>query len=156
MRRISLSVLCEIGILKAMITILGSLKLPNIVPGIEFQLSAPLAVAVCSVFGFKKYFLSGCLSSLLCLILGTQNILNVAIAMQFRLIVGILLLLFPGRLWMIVLAGPIASTVSRLSLYLFLGNFTYVMMALAIPGMIFTAAAAPVFVKILRKIKLRR
>ena len=93
MRRISLSVLCEIGILTAMITILGSLKLPNIVP---------------------------------------------------------------GRLWMIVLAGPIASTVSRLSLYLFLGNFTYVMMALTIPGMIFTAAAAPVFVNILRKIKLRR
>ena len=39
----------EIGILTAMITILGAIKIPNLVPGIEFQLSAPLAVAICSV-----------------------------------------------------------------------------------------------------------
>ena len=31
----------EIGILTAMITILGAIKIPNLVPGIEFQLSAP-------------------------------------------------------------------------------------------------------------------
>ena len=37
-----------------MISILGSIKIPNIIPGIEFQLSAPLAVAICSVFGFKN------------------------------------------------------------------------------------------------------
>ena len=45
----------EIGILTAMITILGAIKIPNLVPGIEFQLSAPLAVAICAAFGFKKY-----------------------------------------------------------------------------------------------------
>ena len=44
----------EIGILTAMITILGAIKIPNLVPGIEFQLSAPLAVAICAAFGFKK------------------------------------------------------------------------------------------------------
>ena len=54
----------EIGILTAMITILGAIKIPNLVPGIEFQLSAPLAVAICAAFGFKKYIISGCLSSL--------------------------------------------------------------------------------------------
>ena len=32
----------EIGILTAMITILGAIKIPNLVPGIEFQLSALL------------------------------------------------------------------------------------------------------------------
>ena len=44
----------EIGILTAMITILGAIKIPNLVPGIEFQLSAPLAVAICAAFGFKS------------------------------------------------------------------------------------------------------
>ena len=53
----------EVAILTAMITVLGAIKIPNVIPGIEFQLSAPLAVAICAVFGFKKYIISGCLSS---------------------------------------------------------------------------------------------
>ena len=153
MKITSIHSLCEISILTAMITILGSLKLPNIIPGADFQLSAPLAVAFCVVFGFKKYFISSCISSLLCLILGTQNILNVAIAVQFRLIVGLLLHISKN---MIVLAGPIASIMSRLSLYFFFGNFAFSMILFAIPGLIFTAITAPVLVKILQKIKLRR
>ena len=44
--RYKTSTLCEIAILVAMISILGSIKIPNIIPGIEFQLSAPLAVAI--------------------------------------------------------------------------------------------------------------
>ena len=48
----------EIAILTAMITVLGAIKIPNVIPGIEFQLSAPLAVAICAVFGFKKYIIS--------------------------------------------------------------------------------------------------
>ena len=67
----------EVAILTAMITVLGAIKIPNVIPGIEFQLSAPLAVAICAVFGFKKYIISGCLSSLIGLALGTQTILNV-------------------------------------------------------------------------------
>ena len=53
----------EVAILTAMITVLGAIKIPNVIPGIEFQLSAPLAVAICAVFGFKKYIISGCLSN---------------------------------------------------------------------------------------------
>ena len=47
----------EVAILTAMITVLGAIKIPNVIPGIEFQLSAPLAVAICAVFGFKKYII---------------------------------------------------------------------------------------------------
>ena len=46
-----------------MITVLGAIKIPNIIPGIEFQLSAPLAVAICAVFGFKNI-----LSVVVCLV----------------------------------------------------------------------------------------
>ena len=138
--RYKTSTLCEIAILVAMISILGSIKIPNIIPGIEFQLSAPLAVAICSVFGFKKYIISGILSSVICLALGTQNILNVAIAMQFRLIVGLLLYLAQNHLYMIIFAGPIASLIARFSLFFFLGNLG----ALTI--------ASPILVNILKKI----
>ena len=37
----------------------GSFKIPGLVPGTEFQLSAPIAVAICGVFGFKKYIIAG-------------------------------------------------------------------------------------------------
>ena len=143
--------LCQIAILAAMITVLGSIKLPNVIPGVEFQISAPLAVAVCAVFGFKKYIISGCLSSAVCLILGTQNPLNVAIAMQFRLIVGLILYLCKNHLYAVMLSGPIASLIARLTLFAFFGKFAFSMILFAVPGMIFTALASPVLVKVFRK-----
>ncbi len=143
----------EIGILTAMITILGTIKIPNVIPGIEFQLSAPLAVAICAVFGFKKYIISGCLSSLIGLALGTQTIVSVAIAMQFRLIVGLVLLIGQNHMWSILVSGPIASTIARLTLSLYFGKAALAMVMMAVPGMIFTVVVAPIFVKIFKKIQ---
>ena len=139
----------EIGILTAMITILGAIKIPNLVPGIEFQLSAPLAVAICAAFGFKKYIISGCLSSLIGLALGTQNFLSVAIAMQFRLVVGFLLWICKNHMLGVILSGPIASTVAR-SVYV--GKGALAMVMLAVPGMIFTAVVAPIMTAVFKKV----
>ena len=124
----------EVAILTAMITVLGAIKIPNVIPGIEFQLSAPLAVAICAVFGFKKY------------------ILNVMIAMQFRLIVGLILWMCHNHMIGIMVSGPIASALARLSLSLYVGKAALPMIALAVPGMIFTVIMAPVFVKVFHKI----
>ena len=99
MKNVSIHTIAEIAILTAMMTILGGIKIPNLIPGVEFQLSAPLAVAICAAFGFRKYIICGCLSSLIGLVLGTQNLLNVAIAMQFRLIVGLILWIGKNRRW---------------------------------------------------------
>ena len=139
----------EIAILTAMITVLGAIKIPNVIPGIEFQLSAPLAVAICAVFGFKKYIISGCLSSLIGLALGTQTILNV---MQFRLIVGLILWMCHNHMIGIMISGPIASALALLTLSVYIGKAALPMVALAVPGMIFTVIMAPVFVKVFRKI----
>lgn len=144
--------LTEVAILTAMITILGAIKIPNIIPGIEFQLSAPLAVAICAVFGFKKYIISGCLSSLIGLALGTQTILNVMIAMQFRLIVGLILYICDNHLISIMISGPIASALARLTLSIYIGKAALPMVILAVPGMVFTIIMAPVFVKVFHKI----
>ena len=45
----------EIALLAAFIAVSGAFKLPSFIPGSEFQLSAPIAVAICGVFGIKKY-----------------------------------------------------------------------------------------------------
>lgn len=145
--------LSEIGLLAALITITGAFKLPSIFPGVDFQLSAPLAVAICAVFGFKRYILAGCLASLLSLLLGTQNLLHVAIAMQFRILVGIILYLSQGHILGQIIAGPIASILARLTLYLFFGNLAFTMIIAAVPGYIFTACCAPLFVKLLKRLR---
>lgn len=147
--------LTELALLTAMITIMGAVKIPNIIPGIEFQLSAPLAVAICVVFGFKKYIICGCLSSLIGLLLGTQNILNVFIALQFRVLVGVFLYMGHNHVLAIIMSGPIASAISRFTLSFLVGKGAIAMIMAALPGMIFTAFAAPVFVKLLQKVNQR-
>ena len=87
--------LCQLALLTAFIAVTGAIKIPNVIPGVDFQLSAPLAVAICAVFGFKRYIVAGCLASVISLLLGTQTLLHVAIALQFRLWVG--LFLYVGR-----------------------------------------------------------
>lgn len=149
---LSIRLMCEIALLTALIGITGAFKLPNVIPGVDFQLSAPIAVAICAVFGFKRYIIAGCLASLISLLLGTQNLLNVAIAMQFRILVGLILYVAQNRLWAICIAGPIASIVARLTLYIVFGKLSFAMIAAAVPGYIFTALCAPLFVKVFKRL----
>ena len=50
---------CDTALLAVLIAVSGTFRIPGIVPGTEFQLSAPIAVAICGVFGFKKYITAG-------------------------------------------------------------------------------------------------
>ena len=79
---------------------------------------------MCCVW-FQKYIISGCLSSLIGLALGTQSILNVMIAMQFRLIVGLILWMCQNHMIGIMISGPIASALARLSLSLYIGKAAF-------------------------------
>ena len=51
----SVSDMCQTALLAAFIAVSGSFKIPSLIPGSEFQLSAPVAVAACGIFGIKKY-----------------------------------------------------------------------------------------------------
>ena len=132
----------EIGLLAALITVTGAIKLPGLLPGTEFQLSAPLAVAICVAFGFKRYILAGIISSVIGLALGTQQLLHVYVAMVFRLAVG-LVICMGGRHWFVVtVAGPIGSALARLGLGLWVGKAAFPLLLAAAPGMAYTALAA--------------
>ena len=57
--RFSVSDMCQTALLAAFIAVSGSFKIPSLIPGSEFQLSAPVAVAACGIFGIKKYLTAG-------------------------------------------------------------------------------------------------
>lgn len=76
----------QISVIAAILTILAVLKIPSIIPGLDFQLSAPAALLILAFFGIKKYFLGGLLSSLLLLVFGVFNPINVIISIIFRVI----------------------------------------------------------------------
>ena len=145
--------LTETALLTALITISGAIKLPGLIPGTEFQLSAPLAVAICGVFGFTKYITAGILSSLIGLVLGTQTLLNVGIAMIFRLVVGICVATL-GATWpVLVVAGPLGSSVGRLVLSGILGVGPMPLLLAAVPGMLYTAVAAWPLTLLLKRVR---
>ena len=143
--------LSEIALLAAFIAISGTFKLPSFIPGSEFQLSAPIAVAVCGVFGIKKYLLAGLLASTAGLLLGTQTIFNVLIAMLFRIVVALLYAAFGKSRLFYLLSGPVASADARLALGLIIGKAVYPLLAAALPGMAFTALTAGLLASVLEK-----
>ncbi|WP_298563839.1 hypothetical protein [uncultured Phascolarctobacterium sp.] len=141
----------EIALLAAFIAVSGAFKLPSFIPGSEFQLSAPLAVAICGVFGIKKYLLAGLLASAGGLLLGTQTIFNVLIAMLFRIVVALLYAVLGKSKVFYLLSGPLASAAARLALSLVIGKAVYPLLAAALPGMIFTALTAGLFASVFEK-----
>ncbi|GMB01747.1 hypothetical protein PIPA1_45470 [Pelosinus sp. IPA-1] len=145
--------LTETALLTALLTISGAIKLPGLIPGTEFQLSAPLAVAVCGVFGFSTYMMAGILSSLIGLILGTQTLLHVGVAMIFRVVVGICVGVF-GATWpVLIIAGPIGSSVARITLGNIIGKAAAPLLLAALPGMVYTALAAWPLALLLKRVK---
>ncbi|MDQ0245033.1 hypothetical protein J2S09_002609 [Bacillus fengqiuensis] len=131
--------LAQVSLLASFIATTGSIKIPTGIAGSEFQLSAPIAVAIAAVFGFKRYITAGIIASLLLFLLGMHNLLNIEIAMVFRLVAGGLVALFGTSLPVLMLAGPIGSAAARFILAFSLGIPADPLIAAALPGMVFTA-----------------
>jgi hypothetical protein len=143
-----------IALLTAFITISGALKLPGFFPGTEFQLSAPIAVAICGIFGIKKYLIAGILSSILGLILGTQIIFSVLIAMIFRIVVAFVFFLIGDSKLFYVISGPLGTLTARLCMSIIVGKTAMVLVIAALPGMIYTALSAGFIAVLLKRIVL--
>lgn len=112
--RFSVSDMCQTALLAAFIAVSGSFKIPSLIPGSEFQLSAPVAVSACGIFGIKKYLTAGIAASAICLILGTQNVFNVLIALSFRAVIAVMFAFMGSSKTFYIIAGPVASALSRL------------------------------------------
>lgn len=142
----------EVSLLAAFIVISGSFKIPTGIPGSEFQLSAPVAVAICAVFGFRKYIIAGVLSSCILFMLGVHTLFNIEIAMVFRIVAGGIIAIFGTRLPIIIVAGPIGTLAARIVLALTLQIPALTLIIPAIPGMIFTAIMSYPLMKIFQNV----
>lgn len=125
--------------LAVLILISGAFKIPSPLPGGEFQLSAPIAVLICALFGFKRYIIAGIVASSLGLLLGTANIFNIMIALIFRLTVGLVLYLGRNSYPSLAISGPLGTLFARIVLSLITGINWQVLAIAALPGMLFTA-----------------
>ena len=132
------------GFLTAILVILGMIKLPSLIPGAEFQLSAPYAVCLAASVGFRRYLGIGVCASCIQLLLGTHTVWNVGIAMVFRLAAGALAAWRPSGRLRLMLAGPVRTGCARLTLAAIFQVPVLPLLAAALPGMVFTAACTGV------------
>ncbi|GAA0736510.1 hypothetical protein [Clostridium oceanicum] len=142
-----------ISLLAVIIALSGSFKVPSPFMGSEFQLSAPIAVAIAACFGFKRYFLAGIIASAVCMLLGTQNIINVIVAMTFRVVAGGIIHLFKGNIVAIILSGPTGSIAARVVLWIFFKKAIMVMLIAGFPGMLYTAILSYPLTKLLNRVR---
>ena len=139
------------ALLAVLLAVFGTFKIPGIVPGTEFQLSAPFAVCIAALFGFRRYLLIGVLASMINLLLGTHTILNVLIAMVFRLVAGGIIAVGGDKPLLLAVSGPVGTACGRIVLAAVLHTGAGVLLLGAVPGMIFTAAATLVMYPILKR-----
>ena len=147
MKDLHMKELTTTALLGVLILISGSFKIPSPIAGGEFQLSAPIAVLICAWFGFKRYIIAGVLASLLGMMLGMHNIINVLVQMVFRIVAGGTMALLGTNLLTVAISGPLGTFAARLVLWQVTGVSWVALTAAAAPGMIFTAIAASVFYK---------
>lgn len=146
----------ETALLSVLIAVSGAFKIPGFVPGSEFQMSAPIAVAVCGVYGAKKYIVAGLIASGLSLALGTHTFFNVLVAMTFRLVVALTWTFLGSGKIFYTFSGPMGTIAARGVVALLLGKGFYALAAAAFPGIIFTMATSCFFAKLLRHCRLRK
>ena len=140
------------ALLATLLAVFGMFKLPSIIPGCEFQLSAPFAVCIAACFGFKRYLKIGILASAINLILGTHTVVNVSIAMIFRLVAGGTLAIFGVNPVTIVVSGPLGTVVGRVVLGGISGTDSLALIVAAVPGMVFTAVGAAVMYPVMKRL----
>lgn len=152
MNNVNMKELTTTALLGVLILLSGSFKIPSPIAGGEFQLSAPIAVLICACFGFKCYIIAGVLASVLGMMLGMHNIINVLVQMVFRIVTGGTMALLGTNLLTVAISGPLGTFAARIVLWQVTGVSWIALTAAAVPGMIFTAVAAGAFYRPAQKL----
>ena len=140
------------AMLAVLILLSGTFKIPSPVAGGEFQLSAPIAVLICALFGFKRYIIAGILASTLGMMLGMHTIFSVIIQMSFRIVTGAVMALFGTNLLTVTISGPLGTLFARIVMWQITGVSWIALTTAAAPGMVFTAVGAGLMYKPVQKL----
>ncbi|MEG2984405.1 MAG: hypothetical protein RR835_06880 [Peptostreptococcaceae bacterium] len=144
-----------ISLLSVIIAISGIFKLPGIIPGTEFQMSAPIAIGICATFGFKRYIFSGIIASFINILMGTHTILNVIISMTFRIVGGGLIGMLGTSIIVVTLAGPVGTFAGRIVMSFITGTAFKALIIAASVGMLYTAISSYVIFKLIKNITIK-
>lgn len=128
----------QISCIAAILSIFAIIKMPSILPGLDFQLSAPVSLLILAIFGIKNYFVGGLLSSFILFILGIFNPINLIISFSFRLVAIFIVYFFKVNIFSLVAAAILGSTLSRIMLAQILNLPILLVLVNAVPGIIFT------------------
>ncbi|WP_105996037.1 hypothetical protein [Staphylococcus agnetis] len=128
----------QISAIAALLTVFALFKLPAILPGLEFQLSAPVSLLILAFFGIKRYFIGGLISSVILFIIGAFNPLHLCISLIFRILSISVVYCLGVSLRTLCIAGCVGTLVSRIVLAEFLHLPPIVLVAHALPGICFT------------------
>ncbi|MDP4448503.1 QueT transporter family protein [Staphylococcus hyicus] len=128
----------QISAIAALLTVFALFKLPALLPGLEFQLSAPVSLLILAFFGIKRYFIGGLISSMILFIIGVFNPLHLCVSIIFRLVAIGVVYGLGVSLRTLCLAGCVGTLVSRVILATFLHLPPIVLVAHALPGICFT------------------
>lgn len=141
-----------VALLSVIIAISGNFKLPGLIPGTEFQMSAPIAIGICATFGFKKYITSGIIASFINLVMGTHTILNVIVSMVFRIVAGGIISTLGVSFLVVSLAGPIGTFFGRIVMSFITKASLKSLVIAAFPGMIYTLISSYIIYKLIENI----
>lgn len=141
-----------VALLSVIIAISGNFKLPGLIPGTEFQMSAPIAIGICATFGFKKYITSGIIASFINLVMGTHTILNVIVSMAFRIVAGGIISTLGVSFLVVSLAGPIGTFFGRIVMSFITKASLKALVIAAFPGMIYTLISSYIIYKLIENI----
>lgn len=141
-----------VALLSVIIAISGNFKLPGLIPGTEFQMSAPIAIGICATFGFKKYITSGIIASFINLVMGTHTILNVIVSMVFRIVAGGIISTLGVSFLVVSLAGPIGTFFGRIVMSFITKASLKALVIAAFPGMIYTLISSYIIYKLIENI----
>lgn len=128
----------QISCIAAILSIFAIIKMPSILPGLEFQLSAPVSLLILAIFGIKKYFIGGLLSSFILLILGIFNPINLIVSFCFRFVAILVIWFFKVNVFSLIIAAVLGSTLSRIILSQILNLPILVVVINVAPGIMFT------------------
>lgn len=155
MRNNRIRELTLISLISVIIAISGIFKLPGIIPGTEFQMSAPIAIGICATFGFKRYVFSGIIASFINLLMGTHTLLNVIAAMIFRIVGGGLIGIFGNGIIVVTTAGPVGTICGRIVMSFITGVPAKVLIISAFIGMVYTAILSYITFKLIKHITIK-
>lgn len=141
-----------VALLSVIIAISGNFKLPGLIPGTEFQMSAPIAIGICATFGFKKYITSGIIASFINLVMGTHTILNVIVSMVFRIVAGGIISTLGVSFLVVSLAGTIGTFFGRIVMSFITKASLKALVIAAFPGMIYTLISSYIIYKLIENI----